>query len=143
MRATNLIVLVALLNDACAMRAQIASNTNMRSRRQALKLAVAAGAALGSGVAPTTAAEETVKLYFGAGCFWHVQHEFVGEEMSTLKRSGAQITAVSGYAGGQRLGDGERLAPACCGALASTYENSAPTCPARSHPPGRRQSVLS
>jgi len=55
------------------------------------------------------ASEPTMKVYFGAGCFWHVQHEFVGEEVSALKRAGSQITAVSGYAGGQRLGDGGKI----------------------------------
>ena len=47
-----------------------------------------------------------MKVYFGAGCFWHVQHEFVGEEVAALKRSGDEITAVTGYAGGLRTGDG-------------------------------------
>lgn len=50
------------------------------------------------------AEEPTMKVYFGAGCFWHVQHEFVGEEVAALKRGPTTISAVSGYAGGQRLG---------------------------------------
>ena len=45
-------------------------------------------------------ADDTVTMYFGAGCFWHVQHEFVEFEASTAQRSGAAITSISGYAGG-------------------------------------------
>lgn len=79
-------------------------------RRQALArglaaVAAAAGiAAGGSTNAATAASEPTVKMYFGAGCFWHVQHEFVGEEVSALSRGAETITAVSGYAGGTRVG---------------------------------------
>ena len=40
-------------------------------------------------------------MYFGAGCFWHVQHEFILFESQKLGRSGATFSAVSGYAGGQ------------------------------------------
>jgi peptide methionine sulfoxide reductase MsrA len=50
-----------------------------------------------------------VKVYFGAGCFWHVQHEFVLEEVQALKRSGAGITAVSGYVGGTSEGDAGKV----------------------------------
>lgn len=52
------------------------ANPLFKSRRAALGLAggAAMGAALG-GAAPALAAEPTVKAYFGAGCFWHVQHE--------------------------------------------------------------------
>jgi peptide methionine sulfoxide reductase MsrA len=48
-------------------------------------------------------------VYFGAGCFWHVQHEFVGEEVAALKRGPDQITAISGYGGGLRTGDGGKV----------------------------------
>ena len=43
-----------------------------------------------------------VPVYFGVGCFWHVQHEFVSTEVSTLGRSVQDITAKAGYAGGTR-----------------------------------------
>jgi peptide methionine sulfoxide reductase MsrA len=56
-----------------------------------------------------TAAEPTVKVYFGAGCFWHVQHEFVGEEVAALKRGPSTITSVVGYAGGNRLGPNSKV----------------------------------
>ena len=66
-------------------------------------LIAAPGAAL---VAPLTgqpavaANDELVDVYFGCGCFWHVQHEFVEAERNILGRSGAQITSRAGYAGG-------------------------------------------
>jgi len=82
------------------------TNGSYKSRRKALRLAAAAALPAFVGSSQLVAAEDTVKLYFGAGCFWHVQHEFVGEEVAALQRSGAQITSVVGYAGGQRLGDG-------------------------------------
>jgi len=85
-----------------------AAATPWHSRRNALGLAVGAVAA-GALPRSATAAEPTVKVYFGAGCFWHVQHEFVGEEVAALSRGPKQITAVSGYAGGQRLGDGGKI----------------------------------
>ena len=76
------------------------------SRRNALGLFAAAAA---STAAPQAAfADPSVKVYFGAGCFWHVQHEFVGEEIA-YGRGPNSITAVSGYAGGQRLGPNGRV----------------------------------
>lgn len=41
-----------------------------------------------------------IDVYFGCGCFWHVQHEFVMAEKKILGRSDDQITARTGYAGG-------------------------------------------
>jgi len=41
-----------------------------------------------------------INVYFGCGCFWHVQHEFVMAEKKILGRSDDQITARTGYAGG-------------------------------------------
>jgi len=84
---------------------------SLLGRRRAIALAggSALPALLGGNQPATAASEETVKIYFGAGCFWHVQHEFTMEEVGTLKRSPAQITAVTGYAGGNRLGDGGKV----------------------------------
>ena len=47
-----------------------------------------------------TAEEEAIPVYFGCGCFWHVQHEFVEAERKILGRKDSQLTALSGYAGG-------------------------------------------
>jgi len=45
--------------------------------------------------------EELIDVYFGCGCFWHVQHEFVEAERKILGRSDDQITSRAGYAGGK------------------------------------------
>ncbi|KAL7539863.1 hypothetical protein ACHAWF_006520 [Thalassiosira exigua] len=47
------------------------------------------------------AADELVDVYFGCGCFWHVQHEFAEAERRILGRSDAELTARSRYAGGK------------------------------------------
>lgn len=47
----------------------------------------------------------SVQMYFGQGCFWHVQHEFVKQEVLDLARPLSDVTALSGYAGGNKVGD--------------------------------------
>jgi len=72
----------------------------------------AAGALLGSSTLASLLAapeivhasadnEELVDVYFGCGCFWHVQHEFVEAEKSILGRSPDKVTSRAGYAGGK------------------------------------------
>mmetsp|Transcript_159049 Transcript_159049/g.290075 ORF Transcript_159049/g.290075 Transcript_159049/m.290075 type:complete len:249 (+) Transcript_159049:44-790(+) len=44
--------------------------------------------------------------YFGCGCFWHVQHEFITNfESRLLGRAGLNFTAFAGYAGGTEVGE--------------------------------------
>eukprot|EP01031_Cornospumella_fuschlensis_P035109 gene35109-42523_t len=50
------------------------------------------------------------KVYFGVGCFWHVQHEFVEAEKRLLGRNDDQISSTAGYAGGKA---GEKDARVC------------------------------
>jgi peptide methionine sulfoxide reductase MsrA len=46
--------------------------------------------------------EALIDVYFGCGCFWHVQHEFVEAEQRLLKRDDvSSVTARTGYAGGK------------------------------------------
>lgn len=45
--------------------------------------------------------DELVDAYFGCGCFWHVQHEFVEAERKILGRTDDQLTSRAGYAGGK------------------------------------------
>jgi peptide methionine sulfoxide reductase MsrA len=40
-------------------------------------------------------------VYFGTGCFWHIQHEFVQSERQRLNRPYNQISSRAGYAGGK------------------------------------------
>ncbi len=39
-------------------------------------------------------------VYFGAGCFWHVQHEMISAERKILNRKDTELTSLTGYAGG-------------------------------------------
>lgn len=41
-----------------------------------------------------------IEVYFGCGCFWHVQHEFVEAERKILGRDVIDLSARVGYAGG-------------------------------------------
>ena len=76
------------------------------------KVAVASSMFLGLPI-PSQAADKEVPVYFGVGCFWHVQHEFVTAEKKLLGRGDADITAITGYAGGNKkafLGAKEKIA---------------------------------
>ena len=42
-------------------------------------------------------------VYFGVGCFWHIQHEFIGAERELLGRNDNQLSSRTGYAGGTRV----------------------------------------
>ena len=48
-----------------------------------------------------------IDVYFGCGCFWHVEHEFAMAERRILNRSNdMDLTARAGYAGGELVGSG-------------------------------------
>lgn len=70
----------------------------------AMLVTVAAGS-----ISRPARAESSVDVYFGQGCFWHVQNEFVKKEASTLGRDGSAVTSLTGYAGGNEVGDGGRV----------------------------------
>jgi hypothetical protein len=55
-------------------------------------------------VVVSVAAADTLPMYFGSGCFWHQQHNFVVLEESLLGRFQENVTSVTGYAGGVRVG---------------------------------------
>jgi len=46
-------------------------------------------------------------VYFGVGCFWHIQHEFIEAERKFLGRSDLELTSRTGYAGGSRSDKGQ------------------------------------
>ena len=48
--------------------------------------------------------DQMVDVYFGCGCFWHVQHEFVEAERNILGRSDMELTARAAYAGAKAPG---------------------------------------
>ena len=62
--------------------------------------AKAAAAAAVATAAPAPPSYPTV--YFGNGCFWGRQHDFVEAETKQLGRRPEQLTSVTGYAGGAR-----------------------------------------
>mmetsp|Transcript_118600 Transcript_118600/g.332106 ORF Transcript_118600/g.332106 Transcript_118600/m.332106 type:complete len:230 (-) Transcript_118600:224-913(-) len=67
-------------------------------------LCIAVGAAM---AAAGAVASDDMQVYFGCGCFWHMQHGFVQLEESLLGRSGGSISARTAYAGGtQAAADG-------------------------------------
>ena len=69
----------AALGTPVAPRTAVAGASSQRpSRRDALGLVAASAGAVAS--PQPVLADPSIKVYFGAGCFWHVQHELVGEE---------------------------------------------------------------
>jgi hypothetical protein len=68
---------------------------------------LATSANVGGGRAFAAVAEQEASLspltdvYFGVGCFWHIQHEFVQAERDLLGRNDHQLTSKTGYAGGK------------------------------------------
>ncbi|KAL3919882.1 MAG: hypothetical protein SGILL_003529 [Bacillariaceae sp.] len=48
----------------------------------------------------TSSSNELVDVYFGCGCFWHVQFCLCEAERNILGRSDEQLTSRAGYAGG-------------------------------------------
>jgi hypothetical protein len=94
-------------------------NNNMKDRRSLLmsfvsvlalnmggSVAVAAALPIETTLSPsttTTSSSSNLPLesvYFGVGCFWHIQHEFVTAERDLLGRSDRELTSSTGYAGG-------------------------------------------
>mmetsp|Transcript_15662 Transcript_15662/g.21762 ORF Transcript_15662/g.21762 Transcript_15662/m.21762 type:complete len:290 (+) Transcript_15662:185-1054(+) len=57
--------------------------------------------------APAAAAVEDV--YFGVGCFWHIQHEFIQAERDFLGRNDKELTSLAGYAGGTKTDGNGRV----------------------------------
>jgi len=88
------------------LRSSPATKQQQISRRDALVGSALLPALVGSVLAaPSEAADDAeVPIYFGVGCFWHVQHEFVDAERSLLGRGDDQLTALAGYAGGKQTG---------------------------------------
>mmetsp|Transcript_192 Transcript_192/g.344 ORF Transcript_192/g.344 Transcript_192/m.344 type:complete len:300 (+) Transcript_192:65-964(+) len=79
-------------------------NSRMQPWARALLATVAGLAVMAS---PRAAmAQSGVNMYMGQGCFWHVQHEIVKQEVraSGLARQPTEVTALAGYAGGKEVG---------------------------------------
>ncbi|KAL3810011.1 hypothetical protein ACHAXA_006126 [Cyclostephanos tholiformis] len=50
--------------------------------------------------------DDEEEVYFGAGCFWHVQHEMTNAERTILGRTADKFTSRTGYAGGTKTDPG-------------------------------------
>jgi len=50
--------------------------------------------------------DDSMDVYFGCGCFWHVQHVFALLEENALGRQGREVTARASYAGSNQVGGG-------------------------------------
>lgn len=72
----------------------------------ALGTATTTSAATAATTAPTTPQES---VYFGVGCFWHIQHEFIEGERTLLGRTDQELSAATGYAGGKAAGSEGRV----------------------------------
>jgi len=86
-----------------------APESNRREALQRVGLGILGTAGVASSILPqpssAAADEELIDVYFGCGCFWHVQHEFVVAEQKILGRSDEELTARAGYAGGRAKDD--------------------------------------
>jgi hypothetical protein len=71
------------------------------------QVVVGAGSPLPAQAAEPISASESV--YFGVGCFWHIQHEFVVAERELLGRSDRELTSLTGYAGGKSTDSFQRV----------------------------------
>lgn len=90
--------------------AENGSVTNRRSILQGILTAAMAGEISRAPLVARAATEEQLEsVYFGVGCFWHIQHEFVEAERALLGRSDAELTSLTGYAGGNALGSEGRV----------------------------------
>jgi len=58
-------------------------------------------------VAAPAPASAGVEIYFGQGCFWHVQYDLVLQEAALLGRRTSELTARCGYAGGSLPAGGD------------------------------------
>jgi len=57
-----------------------------------------------SEAAMVTSESQLTDVYFGVGCYWHIQHEFLLAEKSILGRGEPELTSRTGYAGGTSTG---------------------------------------
>ena len=71
-------------------------------------LAVALGTPLLGGSDMALAQSDIEPVYFGNGCFWGRQYDFVKAEES-IGRSGKDISAVVGYAGGRKASPSNKV----------------------------------
>lgn len=93
---------LAFFNQRAGHQLELSGKSRDTTRRACLS-----GMSLGASIVPLSIPaayaeeEELVEVYFGCGCFWHVQHEFVEAEKNILGRGASDLSAFVGYAGGK------------------------------------------
>lgn len=97
----RLALFLTLLHACSSLRFQPAPWSRSRISLPRVIAAIVAPVISGIIGVHASAASDNVPVYFGVGCFWHVQHEFVEAEKSILGRSNKELTALAGYAGGR------------------------------------------
>lgn len=112
---TRLLMAIALFGYGLA----TAYSPELTSRRGWFRnlIVASAGGVVGGSLlrrpSPSLAADTVVteqqEVYFGVGCFWHIQHEFVEAERTSLQRGDSQLTSKTGYAGGKATGNGGKV----------------------------------
>lgn len=83
--------------------------TDLNTKRGMVNRRTAIFGAIASSTLPfllsqsSVAEEKQIEVYFGCGCFWHVQHEFIEAERRILRRKDEDLTSLTGYAGGTKI----------------------------------------
>jgi hypothetical protein len=100
-----LLATVNALSNRLPARAKVAvareEVSAVSSRRSLLKNLLAASVATAAAPALASDTDKDIDVYFGCGCFWHAQHEFIEAERTILGRSDSELTSRAGYAGGK------------------------------------------
>jgi peptide methionine sulfoxide reductase MsrA len=89
-------------SKSASKRVTLQLNAVANNRRHFFATAASTASAILSFSQPSLASSESdlVDVYFGVGCFWHIQHEFVEAERKLLSRGDNELTSRTGYAGG-------------------------------------------
>ncbi len=85
---------------AAILALSLSASPSLAASSGSAQAASAAGAAE-SASSSTDVSDNTTPIYFGNGCFWGRQKDFVDVEKA-LGREGGKISAITGYAGGAK-----------------------------------------
>ena len=88
---------------AAMLALSLSASPSLAASSGSAQAASAAGAVVSadSASSSTDASDNTTPIYFGNGCFWGRQKDFVDVEKA-LGREGGKISAITGYAGGAK-----------------------------------------
>lgn len=96
---------------AAMLALSLSASPSLAASSGSAQAASAAGAVVSadSASSSTDASDNTTPIYFGNGCFWGRQKDFVDVEKA-LGREGGRISAITGYAGGAKgAGPGDKV----------------------------------